>query len=68
MKGLINIQFVVKDGRVYVLEVNPRSSRTIPFMSKITGIPMVKVATEIILGKTLREQGYHGGLYPTCPY
>ncbi|NLC06391.1 MAG: carbamoyl-phosphate synthase large subunit [Syntrophomonadaceae bacterium] len=68
VKGLINIQFVVKDGRVYVLEVNPRSSRTIPFMSKITGIPMVKVATEIILGKTLREQGYHGGLYPTSPY
>jgi carbamoyl-phosphate synthase large subunit len=68
VKGLINIQFVVKDGQVYVLEVNPRSSRTIPFMSKITGLPMVKIASEIILGRTLREQGYQGGLYPTSPY
>lgn len=68
VKGLINIQFVVKEGLVYVLEVNPRASRTIPFMSKITGIPMVKVATEIILGKKLRELGYSGGLYPVGSY
>jgi len=68
VKGLINIQFVVCGSDVYVLEVNPRASRTVPFMSKITGIPMVKLATEIILGKTLRELGYRGGLYPARPY
>ncbi|NPV91427.1 MAG: carbamoyl-phosphate synthase large subunit [Firmicutes bacterium] len=68
VKGLINIQFVVKDGEVYVIEVNPRASRTVPFMSKITGLPMVKIATDIILGKTLKEQGYQGGVYPDRPY
>ncbi|NPV27699.1 MAG: carbamoyl-phosphate synthase large subunit [Firmicutes bacterium] len=64
VKGLINIQFVIKDGRVYVIEVNPRSSRTVPYLSKVTGIPMVKVATEIILGKTLKDLGYRHGLHP----
>jgi carbamoyl-phosphate synthase large subunit len=64
IKGLVNIQFVVHDGEVFVLEVNPRSSRTVPFLSKITGVPMVRVATKVILGKTLRELGYSGGLWP----
>ncbi len=64
VRGLINIQFVEHAGELYVLEVNPRSSRTIPFISKTTGIPMVKLATEIMFGKTLRDLGYKGGLYP----
>lgn len=68
VRGLINIQFVEHDNELYVLEVNPRSSRTIPFVSKVTGIPMVKLATEIMLGRTLRELGYHGGLYPETGY
>ncbi|MDO4541051.1 MAG: carbamoyl-phosphate synthase large subunit, partial [Syntrophomonadaceae bacterium] len=62
--GLINIQFVEYQDELYVLEVNPRSSRTVPFISKITGIPLVKIATEIILGKTLKQQGYTAGLQP----
>ncbi|MBM3496507.1 MAG: carbamoyl-phosphate synthase large subunit, partial [Armatimonadetes bacterium] len=62
--GLMNIQFVVADNVAQVLEVNPRASRTVPYLSKITGIPMVKVATNAMLGMTLREQGYQGGLYP----
>jgi len=63
--GLMNIQFVLENGKAYVLEVNPRASRTVPYLSKITGIPMVNVATHLMLGKTLRELGYHDGLYPT---
>ena len=66
-KGLINIQYVVHAGRIHVLEVNPRSSRTVPFLSKATGVPMVKLATGVMLGKTLREQGYEGGLWPRQP-
>jgi len=66
-KGLINIQYVVHAGRIHVLEVNPRSSRTVPFLSKATGVPMVKLATGIMLGKTLCEQGYRGGLWPRQP-
>lgn len=62
VKGLINIQFVEFDNELYVIEVNPRSSRTVPFISKVTGIPLVKLATEIMLGKTLKELGYSGGL------
>jgi len=62
-RGLINIQFVVDGDSVYVLEVNPRASRTVPYMSKITGIPMVKIATKVILGKTLKEQGYGTGIH-----
>ncbi|HEY9061920.1 MAG TPA: carbamoyl-phosphate synthase large subunit [Pseudobacteroides sp.] len=62
--GLFNIQFVTdNEGKVYVIEVNPRASRTVPYMSKITGIPMVNVATKLILGKTLKEMGYTPGLY-----
>jgi len=62
VKGLINIQFVEFQNELYVIEVNPRSSRTVPFISKITGIPMVKLATEAALGKSLEQMGYTGGL------
>ncbi len=64
IKGLLNIQFVVYKNQVYVLEVNPRSSRTVPFLSKITGIPMANLASKIILGKNLIELGYTGGYHP----
>ncbi len=62
--GLINIQFIVLDDKVYVIEVNPRSSRTIPYISKVTDIPVVDVATRVIMGKTIKEQGYEYGLAP----
>ena len=62
--GIYNIQFIVdKDENVYVIEVNPRSSRTVPFLSKATGYPLADIATEIILGKSLKEQGFFD-LYP----
>ena len=61
--GMMNIQFVIKDETVYVIEVNPRASRTVPFLSKVTDIPMAQVATNLILGKSLAEQGYKDGLY-----
>ncbi|EXJ24260.1 Carbamoyl-phosphate synthase large chain [Alkalibacterium sp. AK22] len=61
--GLMNIQFVVCEGMVYVIEVNPRASRTLPFLSKVTGIPMAQVATQAILGRTIKEQGYEPGLF-----
>ena len=64
VKGLINIQFVEFENELYVIEVNPRSSRTVPFLSKVTGIPMVKLATEIALGKSLEQLGRSGGLQP----
>lgn len=63
VKGLVNIQYVIQNGEIYVLEVNPRASRTVPFLSKVTGIPMVKLATRIILGETLKDMGYEGGLW-----
>ena len=79
MRGLMNVQFVIQGGSpyrnlweprppdtgttVYVLEVNPRSSRTVPFISKVTGVPMVRIATKVMMGKSLKEQGYKGGLY-----
>ena len=66
-RGLINIQYVIYRARLYVLEVNPRASRTVPFLSKVTGVPMVHLATNIMLGKTLKEQGYEGGLWPRRP-
>lgn len=65
MKGLLNIQFVVHQQEVFVIEVNPRSSRTVPFLSKVTNITMANIATKAILGRSLKELGYHGGLYPT---
>ncbi len=66
--GLVNIQYVVYNNEVYVIEVNPRSSRTVPYISKVTGIPMVDIATKIMLGSTLRELGYESGLYPEGEY
>ena len=62
--GLLNIQYVLSKGEVYVLEVNPRSSRTVPFLSKITNIPMAKIATKAILGVSITEQGYKPGIVP----
>jgi len=67
VRGLMNIQYVVEGEVAQVIEVNPRASRTVPYLSKITGIPMVKVATEVMLGKTLKEMGYSGGLHPNSP-
>lgn len=66
--GLVNIQYVVYNHEVYVIEVNPRSSRTVPYISKVTGVPMVDLATKIILGKKLKDMGYKSGLYPESPY
>ncbi len=81
VRGLMNVQFVIQGGApyrspflstgenqsttVYVIEVNPRGSRTIPFISKVTGVPVVGIATRVMLGKTLEQQGYEGGLWPT---
>ena len=62
--GMINIQFIVMDEEVYVIEVNPRSSRTVPYISKVTGIPIVDLATKVIIGHTIRELGYTPGLQP----
>jgi carbamoyl-phosphate synthase large subunit len=72
VKGLMNVQYVIMrpesgepgESRVYVLEVNPRASRTVPFISKVTDVPMVKLAVQVMLGKTLRELGYQPGLWP----
>lgn len=66
--GMINIQFIIKDDDVYVIEVNPRSSRTVPYISKITGIPIVKLATQAILGQSIPKQGYSYGLQPEHEY
>ena len=68
VKGLINIQFIAIGEDVYVIEVNPRSSRTVPYISKVTGIPIVDLATEVIIGKTIRELGYEPGLQPEADY
>ena len=68
VKGLINIQFIAIGEDVYVIEVNPRSSRTVPYISKVTGIPIVDLATEVILGKTIRELGFKPGLQPEADY
>ena len=68
VKGMINIQFIVCDGKVYVIEVNPRSSRTVPYISKVTGIPIVKLATKCIIGHTIKEMGYKPGLQPNADY
>ncbi len=68
VKGMINIQFIVCDGQVYVIEVNPRSSRTVPYISKVTGIPIVKLATKCIIGNTIKGLGYTPGLQPNADY
>jgi carbamoyl-phosphate synthase large subunit len=65
--GVMNIQFVIDNDQAYVIEVNPRASRTVPYLSKITGIPMVQAATLACLGKSLAEQGFKNGLHPTQP-
>lgn len=62
--GMMNIQFVISNQKVYVIEVNPRASRTVPFLSKVTGIPMAQIATKAILGEKLKDLGYQSGLYP----
>lgn len=62
--GMMNIQFVIHENKVYVIEVNPRASRTVPFLSKVTGIPMAQIATKAILGTKLKDLGYQNGLYP----
>ena len=66
--GLINIQFIVYHDEVFVIEVNPRSSRTVPYISKVTGIPIVDLATKVIIGETIRGMGYEPGLAPTADY
>ncbi|NLL79932.1 MAG: carbamoyl-phosphate synthase large subunit [Clostridiales bacterium] len=68
VKGLINIQFIAIGEDVYVIEVNPRSSRTVPYISKVTGIPIVDLATEVIIGKTIKELGYEPGLQKEADY
>ena len=68
VRGLINIQFIVYQDELFVIEVNPRSSRTIPYISKVTGIPIVKLAAQVILGKTIKELGYEPGLQPDADY
>ncbi len=67
-RGLVNAQFIVRDDGVYLIEVNPRASRTVPFMSKVTGVPMVELAVRISLGATLPELGWDGGLLPPPPF
>ena len=67
-KGLVNIQYLIYENELYVIEVNPRASRTIPYISKVTGLPLVEIATDVMLGKTLADIGVKGGLYPKSPY
>ncbi len=68
VKGLINIQFIVCGDEVYVIEVNPRSSRTVPYISKVTGVPIVKLAARVITGSTIKELGYTPGLFKASDY
>lgn len=68
ISGIFNIQFVVADEEAYVLEVNPRASRTVPIISKVTGVPMVKLATMAMVGRKLKDMGYKEGLFPEKPY
>ena len=67
-RGLVNAQFIVREDGVYLIEVNPRASRTVPFLSKVTGVPMVELAVRIALGASLLELGWTGGLLPPPPY
>ncbi len=67
-KGLVNIQYLVYHGELYVIEVNPRASRTIPYISKVTGVPMVDLASRVMIGQPLKGLGYGTGLYKTPPY
>ena len=67
-KGLVNIQYLIYHNELYVIEVNPRASRTVPYLSKVTGVPMVELATRVMAGEGLRGLGYGTGLYRTSPY
>ena len=67
-KGLVNIQYLIWQGELYVIEVNPRASRTIPYISKVTGVPMVDVASRVMVGEKLKDLGYGTGLFRTPPY
>ena len=67
-KGLINIQYLIYQGELYVIEVNPRASRTVPYISKVTGVPMVDLATRVMVGQPLKSLGYGTGLYQQPPY
>lgn len=67
-KGLINIQYVLSDNQIYVIEVNPRSSRTVPYLSKVTGVPMIDIATRVMLGEKLKDMPYGTGLYPVSSH
>ncbi len=67
-KGLVNIQYLFYRGKLHVIEVNPRASRTIPYISKVAGVPMVDLATRVMMGEPLKDMGYGVGLYPTPPY
>ena len=67
-RGLINIQYLIYEGELYVIEVNPRASRTVPYISKVTGVPMVDLATRVMVGQPLRALGYGTGLYQNPPY
>ena len=67
-KGLVNIQYLIYDGELYVIEVNPRASRTVPYISKVTGVPMVDLASKVMLGHKLIDLGFGSGLYKTPPY
>ena len=67
-KGLVNIQYLFFDNELYVIEVNPRASRTIPYISKVTGVPMVDLASRVMLGEALKDLGFGTGLYPAPPY
>ena len=66
--GMLNIQFIVSKDKVYIIEVNPRSSRTVPYISKVTNLPMIDIATEVILGKKLKDMPYGTGLYKKSEY
>lgn len=67
-KGIVNIQYLVDNGKLYVIEVNPRASRTVPYISKVTGIPMIELASRIMLGEKLNALGYEQGLAPVAKY
>ncbi|MDF7637155.1 carbamoyl-phosphate synthase large subunit [Leuconostocaceae bacterium ESL0958] len=66
--GLLNVQFVIRDGQAYVIEVNPRASRTVPFLSKVTNIPLAQLAASVALGQSIRSLGYQPGLQPSAGY
>ena len=67
-KGLVNIQYLIFENELYVIEVNPRASRTVPYISKVTGVPMVELASRAMLGEPLKDMGYGVGAYPVAPY